>query len=395
MIHAVPILGLNSDILCDIFAGRILLGRSVCKTLKTALEKAGSSSKPLILRVLHPPDDWGFLRQFSHARILVSADADMLECIKHSIRAEREVGYADVDNAIELDFLRPRPTNKHIWAVANTVAQSDDMLPHISVLKKLVEALSFCQHVRGSVHCWLTLRLLTFVHRPDIFALGLQLYRVYNREHTYSSMILQEISSEAAVTATVSHYKTAPGLYAAQTLLDLVQHSSLINLSYEALVHTGCLQTVLDMADNKRHGDDFGRYLRHLAILALGKLIQHCDDMRTIQALLDARIVQIMQLVSCSDDYYFSIPSCLAMYEMATVRPMCAAMIEANMHEILASLCKNGVPHAVLIMSALLNGAMVMTDPPNLNASFMRMFCVYNETVRWLEDNSGFIQAHV
>ena len=405
------LLDIGDDHICTVFAGRVLDGRCVCKALNASLLKSGSVAHPLRLHIIAPPDAWSFLTRFAHVQVLVCTDDEMQQCSLAGLAAIREVGYHDIDNAVELDYLRLIPMNKNIWRVASDVAHENSVLPRIAVLRQLVRALRQCCHVHSPIHYWLARRLLSFTRRPEVFNLGLELRLMYPQAEAHPVLLLHDLVSAESVTIITQNYYARQDAFqcSLQTLIDLVSHSTSIMISHDTLVQTGCLNAVLHIAlgggaplanvlpgtyasTTMDHASGvWHRDMRHQALVALVKLLARCDNNDcVIKSLLESRIIQIIQAAACSLNYYFAVPACMAFYEMCKIDSMCTAMVDDNVQEVLAWMCRHDMPQAVVIMTQMLNCVASGSTGASRDHKFLCLHTLLTETMEWLYAHAAY-----
>ena len=404
------LLDISEDLLCHLFVGRVLDGRRVCKTLRDALFKAGSVDSRLKLHVLSPVEDWRFLRRFHHVQVLVGTDDGLRESAKAGICATRVLGYADIENAVELDHLKSRSMNRNVWRAARMVTHGPiQVLPPLHVLHKLLNALDRCEHVERFVCYWLTRRLLMYKHRPDVFNLGLRLRLIFPTSRAHDLRLLHSMSSPESVRAIIHNYSTRNASFqcSAMTLIDLVMHALNARMTYDSLVPTGCLRAVIGMAHghneprveislcsgdqiiyHSRAGAVWYRDIRHCALVAIMRFIRQCEDDQVVQALLDANIIAVAQAAAGSGDLFFSVPSCMLLFTMCKFPAMCAAMLRAHVHETLVWMCRNNMPQAIVILSRLLNAVPVLDESGTYNPQFTRVLQMYTDTILWMQHNA-------
>ena len=399
---ATTLLSLSDDILCRLFARRILRGRSVCRALREALAKSGSETEPVLLHIVAPVDNWSVFLGYAHVTLYVTTDAEMRQCVAAGVRAVRVIGCEDIDNAVELDALKLKPLNKYLWQVAAMIADDDQPLPRVHVIEKLILALNRCQYIRSLVHYWLTRRLLGCVTRHDLFNLGVLLRLMYPPREAHSMLLLHDLSSASALRLLVNNY-TSSRYFACtvQTIVHVVAHSADIFVSHRVLESSGCMRALLEVASgwhtaraDSRERQNWERDKRHAALMALAYYVRRCTDDSAVASLLDAQIVNIAQAAACSRDYYFALPACVLLSEMSKNDTMCTALFTSNVHDILAWMCRHDIPQAVFVMSQMFYHVQFRCAavPVSIGdaSSRRRFFDVYIDTVHYLRSHARY-----
>lgn len=401
-----PLLRLGDDLLCRLFANRVLDGRSVCKSIKASLYKSGSRLDPLRLHVVARVDNWHAFSLFSHIVLYVSSDDELEQCRMAGVNAVRVVGCGDIDEAIRLDLVGSRPINRHIWALADAVADKERPLPRYIVLHRLIDEISNCQSVRILVQYWLCRRLMACSDRHDILTLGLRLRVMFRHcSSVHSILTLRDLVSESMLNMIMANFSSSHLLSChTQTIIDVFTYAPEIMVSEDMLINSGCINVVINIASgyldelpdaHSRH--TWNRDMRHTALMALSHFLKKCTaEDAVVDTLLGAGIVRVTQQAACSRDFYFATPAYLVFYEMCMIDKMCAAMFEINVQVVLAWMCRNNIPQALFVLSQMLihvsSNSETHNNDPDARSRFWRL---YIDTVQWLRNNNYSLRFQI